>query len=55
MTQLEENGHASLVRDLLQLPRTFTFKRYRIDLIGFLGAWAMVAGFIVFYYWMSKW
>jgi len=55
MTELEENGQASLLRDLLKLPRTFTFKRYRIDVLGFAGAWLAVAAFIAFYYWMSKW
>ena len=55
MTPLEENGHASLLRDLLRLPHTFTFRRYRIDVLGFIGAWLAVAAFIVFYCWMSTW
>jgi hypothetical protein len=55
MTDLEENGQASLLRDVLKLPQTFTFKRYRVDVLGFLGAWLAVAGFIAFYYWLSKW
>ena len=55
MTRLEENGQASLLRDLLKLPRTFTFKRYRIDVLGFIAAWVAVAAFIAFYYWLSKW
>lgn len=55
MSYLEENGHASLLRDLLSLPKKFTYKRYRIDVQGFLGAWVAVAAFIAFYYWMSRW
>lgn len=55
MTPLEEDGQALLLRDLLRLQRTFRFRRYRIDLIGFLVAWVMVAGFIAFYVWMSTW
>jgi hypothetical protein len=52
---LEEQGHASLVRDLLQLHRTFTFRRYRIDLTGFLVAWLVVAIMVLFYVWMATW
>lgn len=55
MTELEENGHASLLRDLLVLHERFTFRRYRIDVLGFLGAWGAVCAFIAFYYWMSTW
>lgn len=53
--RIEEDGQASLLRDLLELGRTFTYRRYRIDILGFLFAWVMVAAFIAFYYWMSKW
>jgi hypothetical protein len=52
---LEDNGHASLLRDLLVLHRTFSFRRYKIDILGFLAAWVAVGVFIAFYYWMSKW
>jgi hypothetical protein len=52
---LEENGHSSLLRDLLKLGRTFSYRRYRIDIAGFFAAWAAVGAFIAFYYWMSKW
>lgn len=55
MTPDQEKGQALLLRDLLRLPRTFTWSRYRIDVLGFLGAWAAVAAFIAFYAWMSKW
>jgi len=52
---LDENGQASLLRDLLKLQRTFSCRSYRIDIVGFLVAWLAVASFIAFYYWMSKW
>ena len=52
---LEDRGHASLLRDLLQLRRTFNFRRYRIDVVGFLAAWLLVAVMIGFYFWMSRW
>jgi hypothetical protein len=52
---LEENGHASLLRDLLELRRSFSYRRYRIDIVGFVIAWVAVFAFIAFYYWMSKW
>ncbi|VAX25421.1 hypothetical protein MNBD_IGNAVI01-1829 [hydrothermal vent metagenome] len=35
---LEENGHSLIVVDLLSLPKKFSFKRYRIDLVGFFYA-----------------
>lgn len=55
MTPNQEKGQALLLRDLLRLPQTFSFGDYRIDVLGFLGAWGAVAAFIGFYYWMSKW
>ena len=32
---LEENGHSLIAVDLLSLSKKFSFKRYRIDLVGF--------------------
>jgi hypothetical protein len=55
MSPLEDNGHALLIRDLLKLHRGFSFRRYRIDILGFLTAWLVVALFIAFYWWMSSW
>jgi hypothetical protein len=55
MSYLEKNGHASLLRDLLVICQSFSWRRYRIDILGFLGAWAAVAAFIAFYCWMSTW
>ncbi|HEY8462199.1 MAG TPA: hypothetical protein VIM99_17550 [Blastocatellia bacterium] len=42
-SKLEEEGHSLLIVDLLRLPRTFTYRRYRLDVIGFLLAWLWVA------------
>jgi Na+/proline symporter len=44
---LEEKGHALLLVDLLHLPKTFSFKRYRIDILGFIAAWGLVVGIIL--------
>jgi Na+/proline symporter len=37
---LEEHGHSLLLVDLLSLPRTFSIRRYRVDVTGFL--WAVL-------------
>ena len=52
---LEQNGHASILRDLLKLVRTYSFRRYRVDVVGFLLAWLLVFVFIAFYWWVSVW
>ena len=52
---LDDNGHASILRDLLKIGHTFRFRRYRVDLLGFLLAWILVLVFITFYWWMSVW
>jgi hypothetical protein len=54
-THEDQNGQASLLRDLLKLHRTFNFRRYRVDVLGFLVAWLVVAAFIAFYWLLSKW
>jgi hypothetical protein len=51
----EDDGLALLLRDLLRLPRTFRYRRYRIDILGFLAAWALAGAMIAFYYWLSRW
>jgi len=51
----KKTGEASLIVDLLHLHKQFSWSRYRVDLLGFLGAWAMVAAFIVFYLWLATW
>jgi hypothetical protein len=40
---LEANGEGLLMVDLLNLPKTFSWRRYRIDLMGLLAAVALVA------------
>ncbi len=37
---LEENGHSLLLVDLLSLRKKFSFKKYRIDIVGF--GWAVL-------------
>ena len=51
----EDDGLALLVRDLLRLHRTFRYRRYRVDVLGFLASWLVVAAMIGFYFWMSRW
>jgi hypothetical protein len=51
----EKNGQASILRDLLKLRTTFTLRRYRIDVMGFIVAWLFVLVFIAAYYALSKW
>ena len=51
----EENGHASLLCDLLKLNRTFSLQRYWVDVAGFALAWLLVFVFIGFYCWMATW
>jgi Na+/proline symporter len=44
--RLEENGHSLLLVDLLSLPKKFSFKRYRTDIVGFL--WAVLFVIAIF-------
>lgn len=44
---LEEKGHSLLIVDLLKLRSKFSFKRYKIDLVGFLLAWLFVVAIIL--------
>jgi Na+/proline symporter len=41
---LEENGHSLLLVDLLSLHRKFSFKKYRVDIVGFMWALLFVIG-----------
>jgi len=43
---LEEQGHSLLLVDLLDLRRKFSFNRYRVDIVGFLAATAMIGAII---------
>ena len=51
---LEEDGHALLLVDLLRLPRTFTYRRYRLDVLGFLLAWLWVILLLALGYWIAR-
>ena len=53
-SRLEEEGHSLLIVDLLRLPRTFCFKRYRLDVIGFLLAWLWVVLLLGLGYWVTR-
>ncbi len=44
---LEERGHSLLLVDLLSLHKKFSFKRYRVDILGFAAAWGLVIGIIL--------
>lgn len=43
---LEEQGHSLLLVDLLSLYKTFSFKRYRVDILGFVAA-TMIILFVI--------
>ncbi len=43
---LEQQGHSLLLVDLLSLVRTFSFKRYRVDIVGFLAATILILAII---------
>ncbi len=53
-SKLEEEGHSLLIVDLLRLGRTFNYRRYRIDVIGFLLAWLWVAVLLALGYWICR-
>jgi len=54
VSKLAEEGHSLLIVDLLQLPRRFSWKRYRLDLIGFLLAWLWVILLLLLGYWVTQ-
>jgi Na+/proline symporter len=43
---LEQQGHSLLLVDLLSLRRKFSFKRYRVDVVGFLAATILILAII---------
>ena len=45
-----KRGASLLLVNLLSLPARFSWRRYRVDLIGFLAGWAIVAGIILLAY-----
>jgi hypothetical protein len=53
-SKLEEEGHSLLIVDLLRLARTFSYRRYRLDVIGFLLAWLWVVLLLGLGYWITR-
>jgi hypothetical protein len=53
-SQMEEDGHALLIVDLLRLPSRFSYKRYRLDVIGFLLAWLWVVVLLALGWWIAR-
>jgi hypothetical protein len=53
-SQLEEDGHSLMIVDLLRLPQTFSYRRYRLDVLGFLAAWLWVALLLILGYWLTR-
>lgn len=53
-SQMEEDGHALLIVDLLRLPSRFSYKRYRLDVIGFLLAWLWVVLLLLLGWWIAR-
>ena len=51
---LEETGHSLLIVDLLSLHKKFSFKRYRVDLMGFGLAWLIVVLIILLTLWLAQ-
>jgi hypothetical protein len=53
-SKLEEDGHSLLIVDLLRLHRRFSYKRYRLDVIGFLLAWLWVVLLLALGRWVTR-
>jgi hypothetical protein len=53
-SDLKEKGHSLLIVDLLRLPQTFNYRRYRLDVIGFLLAWLWVVLLLLLGYWITR-
>ncbi len=53
-SRMEEDGYALLLVDLLRLPQRFSFRRYRIDVIGFIAAWVWVLLILALGYWITR-
>lgn len=53
-SELEENGHSLLIVDLLRLPRKFSYRRYRLDALGFAAGWLWVVLLLLLGYWLTK-
>ncbi len=53
-SQMEEEGYSLLLVDLLRLGGRFNYRRYRIDLLGFLAAWLWVILILGLGYWITR-
>ncbi len=53
-SRLEEEGHGLLIVDLLRLPERLNYRRYRIDIIGFVLAWVWVFLLLALGYWVAR-
>lgn len=53
-SKLEEDGHSLLIVDLLRLHQRFSYKRYRLDVLGFLLAWLWVVLLLALGYWVTR-
>ena len=52
--QMEEDGHSLLIVDLLRLPARFSYRRFRLDVIGFGLAWLWVVLLLLLGYWVTR-
>ncbi|MBL8167082.1 MAG: hypothetical protein JNJ50_02945 [Acidobacteria bacterium] len=53
-SQMEEDGHSLLLVDLLRLPARFSYRRFRLDVIGFGLAWLWVVLLLLLGYWVTR-
>jgi hypothetical protein len=53
-SRMKENRHGPLIIDLLRLPQLFSYRRYRLDIIGFLIGWLWVVLLVGLGYWITK-
>jgi len=53
-SRLEEEGHSLLIVDLLRLSQRLNYRRYRLDIIGFLLAWLWVVLLLLLGYWITR-
>ncbi len=54
MGSLEDNGHALLIVDMLNLKSKFKLRRYKVDLFGFFGAFTIVMFIILITLFLSR-
>lgn len=51
---MEEEGYSLLLVDLLRLPQRFNYRRYRIDVIGFILGWIWVVLILALGWWVTR-